>query len=125
MSLLPSTVLLVVDKYGDRCAIVLGSGDLAHKSMLLVCAWYCSTGPLLPCLTCDSDARLPAARSVEVVWNGASAVGTEDSAVEALLQTCSGPKEPFPWTTMVELGGVRRGAWHQILLLAVDWFCQS
>jgi len=31
--------------------------------------------------------------AVEVVWNGASAVGTEDSAVEALLQTCSGPKE--------------------------------
>jgi hypothetical protein len=28
--------------------------------------------------------------AVEVVWNGASAVGTEDSAVEALLQACSG-----------------------------------
>jgi hypothetical protein len=62
--------------------------------------WYArgtgSTGPLLTCLTCDSDARLPAARSsmaVEVAWNGASAVDTEDSAVEALLQTCSGPKE--------------------------------
>jgi hypothetical protein len=61
--------------------------------------WYArgtgSTGPLLTCLTCDSDARLPARSSmaVEVVWNGASAVGTEDSAVEALLQTCSGSKE--------------------------------
>lgn len=84
----------MVDKHGNRRAIILGPAAPPHKSTLRVSArGDCSTASLLTSLTCDSHARLPAARSsmaVEVIWDGASAVGTEDDAGEALLQARSG-----------------------------------
>lgn len=51
-----------------------------------------STGPLLIRLTCDRM-RDSFEHGRGRYRNGASAVGTDDSAVEALRQTCSGPNE--------------------------------